>query len=428
MTQVARLRPQYTFVLIGQVHLADISQLKALPNTRLLGEKPYGELPAYLRHFDVCTLPFRMNRLTQAVDPVKVYEYLSQGKAVVSVPLPELATLSELLYFASGPEEFARQLDRALAENDTALARNRIAFASENTWRDRVEILDRAIRARFPLVSLLVVTYNTREFLKPFLDSLRRNTSYPSYEVIIVDNHSGDGSSEDLKRYAQADSRIRVYCPQENLGFAGGNNFAAGMAKGDYLVMLNPDTILTVGWLERLLRPLEADPTVGVVAPVSNFSGNETKVNTQYRSLDEMEEFAARRAQVNRGESVAIEVVPLFAGLLRRKLWDEIGGLDEGFKVGTFEDDDFSMRVRKAGYRIVTAEDCFIHHFGNGSFAKLESETVLRIFDQNKKRFESKWNIAWRPHQTRPGVRPISEDNRIAVSEFLPKEEGPGVP
>ena len=116
------------------------------------------------------------------------------------------------------------------------------------------------------------------------------------------------------------------------------------------------------------------------------------------------------------------------AGLLRRKLWDEIGGLDDGFEVGTFEDDDFSMRVRKAGYRIVTAEDCFIHHFGNGSFAKLESETVLRIFDQNKKRFESKWNIAWRPHQTRPGVRPISEDNRIAVSEFLPKEEGPGVP
>ena len=109
---------------------------------------------------------------------------------------------------------------------------------------------------------------------------------------------------------------------------------------------------------------------------------------------------------------------------LRRKLWDEIGGLDESFKVGTFEDDDFSMRVREAGYRIVTAEDCFIHHFGNGSFGKLQSEVSLRIFDQNKKRFESKWNVAWRPHQTRPGVRPISADSRIAVSEFLGEHEG----
>src|SRR5260370_30703031 len=121
MTQVARLRPQYSSVLIGQVHLADISQLKALPNTYLLGEKPYSELPAYLRQFDVCTLSFRMNRLTQSVNPVQVYEYLSQGKPVVSVPLPELAPLSELLYFGSGPEEFASQLDPALAETHPTL-------------------------------------------------------------------------------------------------------------------------------------------------------------------------------------------------------------------------------------------------------------------------------------------------------------------
>ena len=56
-----------------------------------------------------------------------------------------------------------------------------------------------------------------------------------------------------------------------------------------------------------------------------------------------------------------------------------------------FEDDDFSLRVRKAGYRIVTAEDCFIHHFGNGSFGEAGIGVFLRIFDQNKKRFESKW-------------------------------------
>ena len=91
-----------------------------------------------------------------------------------------------------------------------------------------------------------------------------------------------------------------------------------------------------------------------------------------------------------------------------------------------FEDDDFSLRVRKAGYRTVTAEDCFIHHFGNGSFGKLESEAFLRIFNQNKKRFEAKWNITWRPHKTRPGVRPVSFEDRITLSKFLAGDSASG--
>jgi GT2 family glycosyltransferase/glycosyltransferase involved in cell wall biosynthesis len=425
MLQVARSRPQYSFVLIGQVHQLDVSHLKALPNTHLLGEKPYSELPGYLRGFDVCTLPFRMNRLTKAVDPVKVYEYLSQGKPVVSAKLPELEPLSELLYFAEGPEEFSSQIDRALAERDPAIERKRTKFASENTWQDRFDILDRAIRATYPLVSILVVTYNTREYLAPFFDSIRRNTSYPNYEVIVVDNCSNDGSAEELNLSAARDSRIRVECLKENLGFAGGNNFAAKLAQGEYLVLLNPDTIVTAGWLERLMRALQKDPAIGVAAPVSNFSGNETKVNTYYRSLRQMERFAAGRARDRRGEIVDIDTIPLFCGLVRRKLWEEVGALDEGFQIGTFEDDDFSLRIRKAGYRIVTAEDCFIHHFGNGSFGKLNSEESRRIFEQNRKRFESKWNVVWLGHKTRPGVSPISEETKIPLSEFF-AEEGAG--
>jgi GT2 family glycosyltransferase/glycosyltransferase involved in cell wall biosynthesis len=422
---VARSRPQYSFVLIGQVHLLDVSELKALPNTYLLGEKPYTELPGYLKDFDVCTLPFRMNRLTKAVDPVKVYEYLSQGKPVVSAKLPELEPLSELLYFAEGPEEFCSQIDRALAERDTVLERKRIAFASENTWEDRFDTLDRAIRATYPLVSILVVTYNTREYLAPFLDSIRHNTSYPNYEVIFVDNCSNDGSAEELNLFAARDPRILVECLKENLGFAGGNNLAANLAQGEYLVLLNPDTIVTAGWLEKLLGALKKDPAIGVVAPVSNFSGNETKVNTYYRSLHQMERFAADRGRDRKGESIDIETVPLFCSLIRRKLWEEVGALDEGFQIGTFEDDDFSLRVRNAGYRIVTAEDCFIHHFGNGSFGKLKSEESRRIFEQNKKRFESKWNIIWLGHKTRAGVRPVTEESKIPLSEFF-EEEGAG--
>jgi GT2 family glycosyltransferase/glycosyltransferase involved in cell wall biosynthesis len=418
MTEVAASRPQYSFVLIGEVTLDSIGKLKNLANVHLLGEKPYRELPGYLRQFAVCTLPFRMNQLTRAVDPVKIYEYLSQGKPVVSVPLPELAPLSELLYFAQGPAEFAEQIDRAIAENDEALREKRISFAFLNTWTSRVLVLDRAIRARSPLVSILLLTYNSGEYIGPCLDSIRDKTAYPSYEIIAVDNHSDDGTADELKRRAAEDPRIHVACLDQNHGFAGGNNIAAGMAKGEYLLFLNPDTVVTWGWLDRLMRPLRDDSTIGLVAPVSNYSDTETKVNAYYRTLPEMEDFAFRQAEEKWGQSTAVEVAPLFCGMVPSKVWREVGPLDEAFQIGMFEDDDFSFRVRKAGYRIVTAEDCFIHHFGHGSFGKLDPEAFQRIYEENKQRFEAKWGT-WPPHKTRQWVTSPLEDPQVPLSEFF---------
>jgi glycosyltransferase involved in cell wall biosynthesis len=147
MAEVAQLRPQYSFVLIGPVSVRNTGGLKSRSNVYLLGEKPYRELPGYLRQFAACLLPFRISKLTRSVDPVKVYEYLSQGKPVVSTPLPDLAAISDLLYFAKEPEEFARQIDRALAERDESLRIKRVSFASRNTWVSRIEAFDRAIRA-----------------------------------------------------------------------------------------------------------------------------------------------------------------------------------------------------------------------------------------------------------------------------------------
>jgi glycosyltransferase involved in cell wall biosynthesis len=244
-----------------------------------------------------------------------------------------------------------------------------------------VEALDRAIRARSPLVSILLLTYNSREFIGPCLDSIRDKTAYPSYEIIAVDNHSGDGTVAELARRAADDPRIHVTALDRNHGFAGGNNIAAGMAKGEYILFLNPDTVVTWGWLDRLMRPLREDSTIGLVAPVSNYSDTETKVNTYYRTLSEMEDFAFWQARDLWGKSTALEVAPLFCGL-------------------------------------VTAEDCFIHHFGHGSFGKLDAAAFQKIYEENKQRFEAKWGT-WPPHKTCPWVTSPLEDPQISLSEFF---------
>ncbi len=417
--KLAQSRPQYSFVLIGQVHGVDVSKLAALPNVRLLGEKNYREIPLYLSHFNVCLIPFRLNNLTKGVDPVKMYEYFSQGKPVIATDMAELAQSTDLLYIGKDTAGFANKVDQAIQENDPQLQKRRIAYAAANTWSARVATMDAAITASFPKVSILMVTYNCEEFIEPCLDSVARNTAWPNYEIILIDNNSTDGTKAIIQKYADADKRIRLSFSPENLGFAGANNAAAKEATGDYLIFLNPDTVVTHGWVSRMVRHCERDPSIGSVAAVTNFSGNETKINFDYSNVLQMEKFAMALASEKAGQATDIAVAPLYCVLVPRAVWDKVGELDSGFQIGMFEDDDFSLRIKTAGYRVVAADDCFIHHFGNGSFAKLPSKESLRIFELNKNRFEQKWNATWKPHRLRPGVRPPFEDNRPSPSEFL---------
>ena len=427
LREVALARPQYSFVLIGHNYRDDIHKLRKLPNVFLLGEKRYRELPSYLRDFRVCLIPFVPGPVVNAVDPVKLYEYFSQGKPVVSTPMPELEALGDLIYFANGPGEYAKQIDAALAESDASLAERRVSFAARNTWAHRVVEVSAGIQATYPLISILLVTYNCREFLRPCLDSVRRNTAYPNYELVVVDNNSSDGSQYILREYAASDSRIHLELLADNRGFAAGNNEAARRSNGDYLLLLNPDTIVTSGWIHRLLRLFQNYPDVGIAAPVTNFSGNETKINFEYVDLATMQEFARAIAERQMGNSFEIAVAPLLCGLIPRHLWFSLDGLDENFRVGMFEDDDFSERVRQAGFRIMVAEDCFIHHFGNGSFAKLPSEEPSRIFEDNRRSFEQKWKRPWTGHRQRAGVKSNEEEPHFTPRAFLgPRQDGGG--
>jgi ubiquinone/menaquinone biosynthesis C-methylase UbiE/glycosyltransferase involved in cell wall biosynthesis len=135
-------RPDWNFVLIGATFGADLQPVAGLKNIHLLGEKPYKDLPGYLAYFDVCTIPFKIIPLTLATNPVKFYEYLSAGKPVVSVDLPELLAYKEDCYLACSPDEFLAQLERAYDERkDEKLIECRLKLASENSWDARVSAI-----------------------------------------------------------------------------------------------------------------------------------------------------------------------------------------------------------------------------------------------------------------------------------------------
>jgi GT2 family glycosyltransferase/glycosyltransferase involved in cell wall biosynthesis len=419
LEEVARARPQYSFVLIGHNYRSDIHRLRALPNVFLLGEKRYRQLPSYLRSFRVCLIPFALSPLTRGVDPVKVYEYFSQGKPVVATSLPELKIHEGLIHFAEGPAEFAAKIDAALAEADPGIEERRVQAASRNTWAHRADVISEAVRSKYPLVSILIVTSDSQEFLRPCLDSVRRMTQHPNYEVVIVDSHSSDGTPEIIRQYANADRRIHAHFLAENRGFAGASNEAARQCRGEFLLLLNADTIVTSGWLHRLMRILETDSTAGVATPVTNLSANETKIDFSYWDLATLEEFAKALATRRAGERSEIAVAPLFCAMVSRRLWLSLGGLDERFQAGMFGDDDFSLRVRKAGFRILVAEDCLIHRFGGGFFAELPRPESTTAFEENRRLFEEKWGQQWSPHRLRPGVTPPLEDRTFNPAAFV---------
>jgi glycosyltransferase involved in cell wall biosynthesis len=140
VADLAEHRPDWDFLLIGSTYGADISRLARLPNVSLPGEEPYESLPEWLGRFDVAIIPFKRTKLTEATNPVKVYEMLAGGKPIVSVPIPEVAALAPLVRLASNAEEFEREIVAVLADPDEGIEERR-AFAKEHTWERRFEVL-----------------------------------------------------------------------------------------------------------------------------------------------------------------------------------------------------------------------------------------------------------------------------------------------
>ncbi len=402
VVEAARQRPDYSFVLLGGVFDVDVSQLRLLPNVHLLGQQPYETMPQYLHHFDACVIPFKINPITQATDPVKLYEYLSGGKPVVSVNLPELKDYCDVVYIAENPADFVEKLDQALAEDSDQLRERRKSLARQHTWPERYARIQAELVKAAPRASIIVVTYNNLALTRLCLESLFRNTEYPSYEVIVVDNKSTDGTPEYLSRMAERHDNLAAILNDTNNGFAKANNQGIERSTGDYLVLINNDTVVPQGWLSRLLPHLR-DPEVGLVGPVTNFVGNEAKIDAPYRTWAEMEAFASDHVWKSDRQVADIHMLAMFCVAMRREVFERIGPLDEQFGIGMFEDDDYSMRVRRAGYRIICAADVFVHHFGQAAFGKLiRSGDYDGLFDENRAKLETKWSIEWTPHVNAP--------------------------
>jgi glycosyltransferase involved in cell wall biosynthesis len=139
LAEVARARPEWHIVMIGD-SAVDLSPYRTLPNMHFLGHRSYADLPAYCKGFDMGLIPFKINDLTRAVNPIKLREYLAAGLPVVSTPLPEVILYSHLIEVADTAEEFVCAVKASLASAPDARSLRRTAMAQE-TWPAKLDLL-----------------------------------------------------------------------------------------------------------------------------------------------------------------------------------------------------------------------------------------------------------------------------------------------
>lgn len=419
-----RTHPDWTFVLVGSTWGApEHADLAEAANVRFLGEQPYETVPALLGRFDVACIPFVLTPLIEATDPVKLYEYMAAGKPVVASRLPELEVHAGRVSLVDGPEAFTEAVARELANDSEERRRARAAFASDNTWKQRADDLLEAVAATFARASICVVTWNNLELTKACLDSVLADRSWPDIEVLVVDNASTDGTPAYLEDLAARDVRVRVQLNDTNRGFAAANNQAIERASGSYVVLLNNDTVVPRGWLGRLLRVLDADPTIGLVGPVTDGVWNEARIDGVTVAPAHVDGFAADWAREHAGRIHPISMLAMYCVAARRSVVDAVGPLDERFGIGMFEDDDYAHRVRRAGYRLACAEEVFVHHAGQASFDKLKQKDAL--WEENRAKFEEKWGAAWRVPGL--GTRARTLAGRDEVERHIPSSTDPAV-
>jgi O-antigen biosynthesis protein len=398
---IALGHPDCLILLVGNDTVDAQKTLSDLANVEFTGEVPYATLPFFLHAFDVCLLPFKVIPLTLATNPVKVYEYLAAGKPVVCVDLPEVGQFANLVSRASSTADFVTMVGAALEESGV-LAEEKSAerrhFASEQTWGHRGAELATALNAvRMPRISVIILTFNNLELTKACIDSVLQRSEYPNLEVIVVDNASSDDTPVYLKELTQRNPDVRIVLNAENLGFAAGNNVGLSIATGDYLVLLNNDTVVTQGWIMSLIRHFQAYPKLGLLGPVTNNIGNEARIQTNYLEINDMPSEVIQYTLARMGERYPMRNAAFFCVMFSRLTYELCGPISEDYGRGFFEDDDYCREVDSKGLGIACADDVFVHHHLSASFNKLKDAERHELFERNKAIYEKKWG-SWIPH------------------------------
>ncbi len=261
------------------------------------------------------------------------------------------------------------------------------------------------------MTDIVIVTYNAKDKLAMCLRSIAKHTKETPYRLILVDNNSQDGTAEFLKKNYQG--KAVLIFNKKNLGFCGAANKALRMSTSRWIALLDDDVTVTQDWLSRLLRHLKSSKKVGIVGckivfPNGRIGSSGFKLNP-YGMIANNE--------IDRGQRDYVRETDALIGpcwVIRRELLQKAGYFDEQFFPSQFEDIDYCIRIRLAGYKIIyDGIVTVIHHH-------LYRSGTANDLSENRKRFIRKWQRTLKNFKSAhhsPGDKLIAEGTALVGKE-----------
>jgi len=255
-----------------------------------------------------------------------------------------------------------------------------------------------------PLVSIIIVNWNGREILRKCLNSIRENTTYPNYKVVVVDNGSTDGSVEMIKKEFPY---VKLIQNKENLGVAKATNQGIKKIESDYYFLLNNDTEVTRKWLNEFIAISESDSKIGIVGcKLVSPDGRVQHVGQISFRVDIRGRRISNYLQKKTNELREVDSVTGAAFLIKREVIDKIGLFDEGFSPFYYEETDFCVRARRGGFKIMYDPRAIIIHHVGYSMKTVDPPFVFFAREKNMVRFmllnfPLSWLILRMPHEAK---------------------------
>lgn len=249
-----------------------------------------------------------------------------------------------------------------------------------------------------PLASIIIPTRDQVDYLRPCLEGVLHRTAYPSLEVIVVDNGSGDDRSRRFLREAASDPRVRVLSDDEPFNWSAMNNRAVAAMRGEVAVLLNNDTdVIEPDWLREMVS-LALRPSVGIVGAKLLYPdrrvqhagvGLEPELGSVHlwRYADGVAPGYLDQLRIVR--SVAAVTGACLA--IRRSVFEEVGGLEQDELRITWSDTDLCLRVRAAGYRVVWTPHALLYHVELATRGHDLTDEQRARFDRESRIFKQRW-------------------------------------
>ncbi len=256
-------------------------------------------------------------------------------------------------------------------------------------------------------LSIIIVSYNTRTLTLNCLQSIYDQTNDVNFEVIVIDNASNDGSVDAIGAIFP---QVQILRSTENMGFARANNFASKYAKGRYLLLLNPDTVVLDGAIQELYTFAQAQPGAGIYGGRTLFPDGSLNPASCWRRQTPWSVFCYstgltplfRRNRFFDPESYGpwqrdtVREVDIVSGsffLIEGSLWEQLGGFDPIFFMYG-EDADLCLRARKMSATPIISPEAKITHYGSGS-EKVRADKLVRLFRAKCQLIQKHWQPVW---------------------------------